>query len=94
MSDGITLKPTDLQIWRNWKRNGRKDKRAAHRWLKGLCRSYCNVCTDFCISNNLWPVKFERDGRSIDMTIQYVICFWGVYVHKMKTRPDFTTNAG
>ena len=93
MSDGITLKPGDLQIWRNWKRNGRKDKRAAHRHLQGLCRSYCNDCTDFFISNNLWPVKFEKDGHTTDMSLQYAICFWGAYVNKMKTRPDYTSKA-
>lgn len=93
MSDGREFLPSDLQLWRKYKRFGRKDTRAAHRWLPGLNRANCCMATDFCIANNFWPVQFERDGDPYDLTIVFILAFWCCYTNAMHGRPDFTTNA-
>ena len=91
LSEGKTYHHTDLQFWKNWKRKGRKDVRAEHRWLRGLCRSYTTLSTDFCISQNMWPVVFEREDVTYDMSLGFILAFWACYLNNMVNRPDCTT---
>ena len=91
LSEGKKYHHTDLQFWKNWKHKGRKDERSAHRWLKGLLRTYTVLAADFCISQNMWPVVFEREDISYDMTLGFILAFWACYINCMANRPDCTT---
>ena len=59
--------------------------------LRQIHRSYTTLSTDFCISQNMWPVIFEREDVTYDMSLGFILAFWACYLNNMVNRPDCTT---
>ena len=95
LSEGRVPPVERLQFWRNLKCVA---KLLEHVDLTGMCRKWCHVALDFAISQNQWPVVFNKKkpdgpGELYDMTIPFVLCTWVCYSAQMNGSPALKSKA-